>query len=376
MLNNTDRKIINMVRQHPLISRVEIVEKLKISKPIVSISVKKLMEKGLLKEEDSHKTPSKGFGRKRIGLSFVPDCINIIGIDIGGTKLEGIVGDLDGNIIHTVTYSTKNIKTKERLFNLIYRAIDELLHASKKDVLGIGIGVPGTVNTKNLTVEYMPAFELKNIDLKTPVEEKYGLPTFIENDVTLDVYAEHRIGAGRGKKNLFLVSIGTGVGGGIIINGDMYTGANGKAGELGEMITDWRKDKNTRTKTSFGALELWISGNSLEKKLSSMGIKSVKEGFELLEKNKDVEKVIKEGIEHLGVAISNIIFLFGLEVIIIKGGIGYNQFEKIMEYMLPVIEDVVPSEILCDVDFKKGVFGRFGVAIGGLFYVEKEVLKI
>lgn len=376
MLNNTERRIINVVRKHDLISRIEIVEKLGVSKPVVSINVKKLIEKGFIREVENYKGPLKSFGRKRIGLSFIPNCMHVIGIDVGGTKLEGIIGDLDGNILKGVRYPTKDINNKEELLKTIYRAIEELMNASDKDILGIGIGVPGTVDAKNEVVEYMPAFKLEHVDLETPIEKRFNLPTFIENDVTLDAYAESRIGAGKNNKNLFLVSIGTGVGGGTIINGKIYTGANGKAGEIGEMITDWEREKNARGKSSFGPLELWFSGSSLEKRLSNLGVESVREGFALLGKDKRVTEMIKTGIEHLGVAISNLIFLLNPEVIIIKGGIGYNQFDRIMKFMMPIIKNIVPDGILDKIDFKRGEFNRFGVAIGGVFLVEKEVLRI
>ncbi len=374
MLNNTEKRIINLIRENPTISRIEIVERLKLSKPVVSVNIKRLIELGFVRETDES-VASRKFGRKRIGLSFVPDCMYIVGIDIGAAKIEAIIGDLDGNIVKSKKLSTEGIKTKGRLIESIQSIIYELIRGFKKKIVGIGVGVPGTVGPTGGIVKDMPAFGLKDIDLKNPLEKEFRLPVFVENDVTLDAYAEGRIGAGRGYKNLFLLSLGKGIGGGIIVEGEIYRGSTGDAGEVGRIFTDWENDKNL-INPSFGVLEGWFSGISLEKKLLTIGINTPKEGFALMEKDKRVEKIIKDGIYHTGIALANVIFILNPEVIIIKGGIGYNQYEKIMKYMTPIIEEIVPSEILKDVTFKRGMFKEFGVAIGAIFLAQKEILEI
>ena len=374
MLNNTERQIINIIRENKSISRIEIVEKLKLSKPVVSVHIKRLMELGFVRENKENHT-SKKFGRRRIGLSFVPDCMYVIGIDIGGTKLEGIIGDLDGNIVRSLRYSTRNITTQRELEELLIKTITKLKEKFNKNIIGIGIGVPGTVEPGPGIVKYMPAFELRNVNLKTFLEDKFGLPVYIENDVTLDTYAESRIGTGRDYKNIFLISIGTGIGSGIIIEKEIYRGSRGTAGEIGNMVTDWSVDKKFFP-LSFGPLEEWFSGASLEKKFKGLGIQDVKEGFELMDERRDVASIIKRGIEHIGVALSDIIYLLNPEVVIIKGGIGYNQYDRIMTYMLPIIKKIVFPDILEGVRFEKGKIKEFGVAIGALFFVQNNILQI
>lgn len=374
MLNNTERRILNIIRENKSISRIEIVERLKLSKPVVSVHIKKLIELGFVRENKENHT-SKKFGRRRIGLSFVPDCMYVIGIDIGGTKLEGIIGDLDGNIVRSLKYSTRGITTQKELEGLLTKTVAKLKDKFLKNIIGIGIGVPGTVEPDLGVVKYMPAFGLRNVNLKVFLEDKFGLPVYIENDVTLDAYAESRIGTGRDYKNIFLVSIGTGIGSGIIIEKKIYRGSRGTAGEIGNIITDWSIDKKFFP-LSFGPLEEWFSGASLEKKFSVLGIQDIKKGFELMEERKDVASIIKKGIEHIGVALSDIIYLLNPEVVIVKGGIGYNQYDRIMAYMLPVIKKIVFPEILEGVRFERGKIKEFGVAIGALFFVQKSILKI
>ncbi len=370
MLNNTERNIIEIVRKNRGISRIEIVEILNLSKPVVSVNIKKLIDLGFIREIEGNYT-SKKFGRKRIGLSFVPDCMHLIGIDVGGTKIEGIVGDLDGNIVKSIKNSTRGIKNKDTFVELVKNTIKELKKDCKKKVAGIGIGIPGTLDVKTQKIKYMPAFDLSDVDLKTPLEKEFKIPVYIENDVTLDAYAESRIGAGKGYKNIVLISIGTGIGSGIIIDGTIYRGSTGKAGEVGNMITDWTEDQKFTGK-AFGYLEQWFSGAKLEERFAPFG---VKEGFEATQDAK-LQAVIKEGITHLGLAISNTILILNPEIVILKGGIGYAQYEKIMSLVNPLLERVLPYEIIEDVKFAKGRFKEFGVAIGGVFFAQKNILQI
>ncbi len=370
MLTQTERRILNIIRKNRGISRIEIVEKLKLSKPVVSVNIKRLIELGFVKEIEENHT-SKKFGRKRIGLSFISDCMYIIGIDIGGTKLEAILGDLDGNIIKNTRASTRGIRKTEDLLSVVFSAVERLKSDFSNEIIGIGVGVPGTVDIKGI-IKYMPAFGLKDVKLKKALEERFAIPVHIENDVTLDAYAESRIGAGQGYADIFLLSIGTGIGGGIIIDREIYRGSKGKAGEIGFMITDWSKEKNS-IKEGFGPLENWFSGAFLEKKIKEL---SIEEAFRYLDTRKDLKSIIEKGLEHIAIAIANAIFILNPEIIILKGGIGYGQYHKIMEVIRPIIQKVIPHDILEDVHFNRGKLREFGVALGGLFYAQREILQL
>ncbi|RKX48303.1 MAG: ROK family transcriptional regulator, partial [Thermotoga sp.] len=357
------------------ISRVDISRKTGLSKPVVSIVTSRLIKNGLIKEVGEGKSTKKT-GRRPIMLSFVPDYMYVVGLDIGGTKLEGVLADLEGNIVDKIVAPTKDVHTEKDLYDLVSHSVKALIKGRKNKILGIGIGVPGTVDWKTGIINYMPAFELRNVNLKDYVQKKFDLTVLIENDVNLDALAESKIGAGKGFKYILMVSIGTGTGAGLILNGAIFRGSYGKAGEFGYIITDWEKEK-LFSRDSFGYLEEWFSGQALERKFSEKGLGSnLKDIFDLLDKDKTVERIIKEGCEHLALAIANAIVLLNPEIVIIKGGIGYNQYEKIMAYTVPILEKVVPPEIFEDVSFRKGKLERFGVALGGVFLVIEEILKI
>ena len=375
MLSETERRILKLIKESGEISRVDISRKTGLSKPVVSIVTSKLIKNGLIREIGEGRSTKKT-GRRPIMLSFVPDYMYVVGLDVGGTKLEGVLADLEGNIVNEVVIPTESIRTEKDLFNLVLYSVETLMKGREDKILGIGIGVPGTVDWKTGIINYMPAFELRNVNLKKYVQEKFNLTVLIENDVNLDALAESKIGAGKGFKYILLVSIGTGTGAGLILNGAIFRGSCGKAGEVGYIITDWEKEKFF-SKDSFGYLEEWFSGQSLERKFSERGFeRDLKDVFNLLNEDGEIEKIIREGCEHLALAIANAIVLLNPEIVIIKGGIGYNQYEKIMAYTVPILEKVVPPEIFEDVSFRKGKLERFGVALGGVFLVIEEILKI
>jgi hypothetical protein len=143
-------------------------------------------------------------------------------------------------------------------------------HAGKTPLLGISIGVPGVVDKKKGTISYMPSFNISNLNLESVLKDKFELPVYLENDVTLSAYGEIWIGNGKQYNTILLVSIGTGIGGGIVIDNKVHTGLGGNAGEICDMVTDWTQERDK--KSGFGRLEEWVGGHALEQFISEKKI--------------------------------------------------------------------------------------------------------
>lgn len=370
---NSEARVLEFIRNNSLVSRAQIASKIQMSKPMVSEAVQRLVELGVVKEIKKGKSSSKG-GKKPILLSFDPKYRHVIGIDIGGTKIKATVTDLNGELVISKNFSSKNIRSKDDFYNLI-KNIVESLNFGKDKLLGIGIGVPGTVDSRTGFVSYMPAFDLRDIPLKKDFEEMTKLPIFVGNDVNLNALGEMWKGAAKGCKNVLMISLGTGTGAGIIINGHLYEGSKGMAGEIGYSITDWSKEKIHDL--PFGRLERWFSGYFFEKTLEKHfpGM-TVKEFFELSDSDPNLGKILSEACEHLALAISNAVCLLNPEVVVIGGGIGYNQYEKIIKRILPVLETVTPKEILDGVYFTKASLADLGVCLGAIYMVQKNTFII
>jgi glucokinase len=164
-----------------------------------------------------------------------------IGIDLGGTTIKGMILGSDGfrsEIVRVPTYTPSAGKTVlENIIILIERLLTENQH--KCEIHGIGIGSPGFIDLNGNVLggaENIPGWE--GTQIFTPVIEKFGVPVKAFNDVTVMAFGEYRFGAARGIKNCVCIALGTGVGGGLIIDGRLYGGTHGMAGELGHICID------------------------------------------------------------------------------------------------------------------------------------------
>ncbi len=164
-----------------------------------------------------------------------------IGIDLGGTNIKGIVIDKSGRGSHLTRIPTEAHKGGEHVLDKILSLIDILNKKTAKDeqIIGIGIGTPGFVDADGTVLggaENIPGW--KGVQLYSPIIRKFGLHAVASNDVTVATLAELKFGAGKGVKNMACFALGTGVGGGIIIDGKVYKGSHGMAGELGHIVVE------------------------------------------------------------------------------------------------------------------------------------------
>ncbi|HPD38847.1 MAG TPA: ROK family transcriptional regulator [Mesotoga infera] len=370
-LRETEEKVMRIVRSEGLISRADIARKSGLSKPVVSVVVNNFISQGSIVEAKEGESSRKG-GKKPILLSFVPDYNYIVGVDVGGNKLISILSDLDGKIVEKAKFSTKSICDEKAFFELVEKSVLAVMKVPVSKVMGIGIGVPGTVSPESGMIFYMPAFGLRKVNLKRHVEERFKVPTFISNDVTLNALGEMWAGAAKGCRNVFLMALGTGTGAGLIINNELYEGTSGMAGEIGYMITDWSREKNLSF--VFGSLESWFSGYAFEKLLSEFENEpTVAQMFDHSDVNPRFKEIVTVACEHLSVVVANVITLLDPDVVVITGGIGYNQYDRILSLIMPVLKRTVPGEILERVTFKRGELGEMGVSLGAVCNVQRKV---
>lgn len=183
-----------------------------------------------------------------------------IGIDLGGTYTKLALVDKRGRLFHKATISTVAYNTREALLDSITDKIDKILKSVRltaNDLLGIGIGVPGLVDFERGLIYYLtnvPGW--KNVLLKKFLEKRLKAKVLIDNDVNLMALGEYRFGAGKGTKNLVCLTLGTGVGGGIILGGELYRGSSSVAGEIGHMPL--KQDGLSCNCGSFGCLERYV----------------------------------------------------------------------------------------------------------------------
>jgi len=238
----------------------------------------------------------------------------VIGIDLGATNIRGAVVS-DDNVSEIISRRIQTRGTKEQVLGDVYSLIDALIDA---EVKAIGIGVPSVVDVKRgivYDVIHIPSW--KEVHLKELLESRYHIPVFVNNDANCFALGEHYFGKGKGVADMIGVTIGTGLGSGIIINNHLYAGKNCGAGEFG--MVDYL-DNN---------VEYYCSGSFFKNVYGLNGEDVFKNA-----KNGDAQalKLYSEMGTHLGNAIKMIMYTYDTGLIILGGSVqmAFDLFEKSM----------------------------------------------
>ena len=252
--------------------------------------------------------------------------MKIIGMDIGGTKINAAL--VDGNrIIRKESVPTPYDRPAATVLNTVMEILKNLF---EDDVAGIGIGVPGLVDLdKNLVLDVLNIPSWTTVPLKADMEKKFGIPVFVNNDANCFALGERYFGKGKKYQNFIGVSLGTGLGTGIIINGRLYSGRFSGAGEFGLVIY---RDK---------CLEAYASGQFFK----DQGLKGDEIAEQARKGDPTALNLIHEMGEHLGRAVIDIMFALAPEAIIFGGSVS-RSFDLFGDSMRKVIEKEFPYQRL------------------------------
>lgn len=250
----------------------------------------------------------------------------IIGIDLGGTNIKIGILDKAFKIKAKTILSTKEFSGKNSLIAAISGGILLLLSKckiKKQYILGIGIGLPGPIDYQKGMVHYFPNIAgWRNVPLAKIIARQTGFPVFIDNDVNLIALAESRFGAGRLAKNMVCLTLGTGVGGGIIVEGGLYRGSSFSAGEIGHIPISFSGPKcgcGAR-----GCLESYIGNSHILAKAKRVFGKITLEQLSCKAKSGDIKavKIWRQIGGYLGFALTGVVNFFNPDCIVIGGGVS------------------------------------------------------
>ncbi len=283
----------------------------------------------------------------------------LVAVDLGGTKTRTSLVDKD-RIIRQITFLTEPEKGKSFILKELFKSIDYV--SESKKINAILIAVAGITDGK--IVLEATNLALKNFKLASIIERKYNKPCFLENDANSFAYAEfvNLRKKDNSLKNLVGITLGTGVGAGIIINGEVYRGLNNSAGEAGHMTVNSQHKKCKCG--NFDCLELYASSNFIEKEYLKAGHhKLTAEEVSMLYKtDKAAKKAISDFAKNVAVGVVNLANILAPQVISIGGGLSNIDyiFKPISEYFkkhaFPTIKD--------NVKVLKSSLGRNAVALG------------
>ena len=277
--------------------------------------------------------------------------MRLIGIDIGGMSIKIGLVDGQGEILDVERFKT-NLNPNDAILDMVV-AIKELLKRNnlvKSDLLGIGIGCPGAVKSDVGVIDYLPNLGWENIEIASKLKSEFGVKVKISNDANVATLAEVIYGAAKGYKTCAMYTIGTGVGGGMVIDGKLFEGGFSRGGELGHMTLFMDGEQCSCGRK--GCIECYTSATALikqtkEKMLENMDsimwdysdgkIDNVngKTAFECAKKgDKAAIEVRDRYIEYLGESLLNMFNIFRPEVFIIGGGISAQG-----DYLIKLLED-------------------------------------
>jgi glucokinase len=185
----------------------------------------------------------------------------VIGIDTGGTKLLGGVVDDSFAVRDRVRRLWQDVGRREVL-DLMVDAVEEA-RAAAPDAAAVGFGIPALVDPATGEVRFSTHLPLAGLRFQDLMEERLGLPVFVDNDANLAVLAEQRAGAARGALDVAMLTLGTGIGGGLILGGRLYRGAHGGAAELGHVVVDMDGPPCQGACPGRGCLEVMASGTAI-----------------------------------------------------------------------------------------------------------------
>ena len=303
----------------------------------------------------------------------------VVGVDVGGTNIKFGIVSSSGKVISRSSLSTKSfIHSKKGLIEAVSKSVLVLMEQcgiKKKDVTGVGVGFPGLIDAKKGVVQFLPNIPgWRNIPARKIFQDRLRLPIFIDNDVKLITLAEWRYGAGREFKNIICITLGTGVGGGLVIDNKLYRGEGFVAGELGHLPLN--ENGPHCNCGSFACLESYVGNKRLVKRASEI-IKNknvtLEEMFRLAnQRNAQAMRFWTEVATHIGNGLVGVVNLLNPRRIIIGGGVANNW-----KYLAPTIRSIIKTRAMSTqarmVEIVRAQLGDDAGIIGAKVLVQDEI---
>src|SRR5512140_662183 len=345
--------ILEIIRRESPIARTTIAKRLEISLPTVMRIVDQLLEEGFVRP---HGDTEWSGGRRRPLLEFNAHGNVVLGVDMGGTKLYGALSEISGRII-AESVVERNGAAGEECYKLLTRLIDDLLACPElrgRRVRGIGVGAPGITQHRDGIVKRAYALNWKDFPLKERLHKKYKLPITVDNDVNLAALGELWFGVGQDAQNMVPITIGAGIGAGIIIDGTLYRGSREASGEIGHMIPG--REFLGKTYVDFGVLESVASATGMVKRIPKRAASTINptagEIFQAARQGQAwARNIIDEAVDYLTIAIANLTVLFDPELIVLGGaltpyaGMLAEAITKRMQGSIPVLPRLEVSNL-------------------------------
>ena len=338
IIRNINRfDVLHTIRLHDnQISRSELSNLTGLSQATISSIVGHLIEEEALIEDDAYGLGARGRGRPLVMLRLNPDYTHVVGVKISIHQIVFSVTDFVGNVSAADNIPVEPRKlTPAQMVAFIVRGVRACLRKAKKsieDVSGIGVGLPGFVDSNRGLAYWSPVFENANINFRELLQMKFEIPVFVENDANLVTLAELWFGMAKGLENAVVITIEHGTGSGLIFNGKLYRGADGLAAEFGH--TKLSFDGLLCQCGAHGCMETHTASFAILDEAAKAGFRIPKRSLDYHERSRLIQTIISkaEGGDkamkrifdqmgrYLGLGIANLVNLLNPQRIIICQG--------------------------------------------------------
>ncbi|MBN1541666.1 ROK family protein [candidate division KSB1 bacterium] len=301
-----------------------------------------------------------------------------IGLDLGGSFIKYALGDHHGDLLYTGKKPSRADQSQDVIFSVIYEIVDHLREKQKEldgEIAAIGFGSPGSVDfDRGRLIGATPNInEWTDADIRGRLQSRYNLPTWVDNDANVMAYAEARVGAGRGMKNIIALTLGTGIGGGILIDGKIYRGSTYAGAEIGHMSINFAGPPCNCG--NYGCIEQYASAPAMlrfyEANLKAAG-KSIPKDlstFLLFERSDqgepEAQKAIQETCRYLGYALANLANIFNPDAIIIGGGVA-DADDSLMEMIAQEMKKRALPPAVRNLQVKRAELGNRAGMVGAI----------
>jgi predicted NBD/HSP70 family sugar kinase len=367
--------VLNAVKNHGPISRTDLAQLTGLSPASISNISSALIQTGLIFEKESG--DSSG-GRKPVLLALDPRGGYVIGIKLTEFQVSATLTDLEATVIlnRSAAMDSKDPQVILEYLSAMVQDIIASQHIPQGKLLGIGLGLAGIISTQEGVLRYSPVFGWRNLPIGQILKDKLNVPVYLDNDVNTLTITEQLFGAGRGTDNFLIVTVGRGVGLGIVVNGRIYHGFQGGAGEFGHTVCDEQGPLCDCGK--HGCLETYVADPFLlqaANRILPQPAGDIEEVIRLAKQGQsDLQTIFTIAGRKLGQGIANLINVLNPQLIIISGE-GVRAGDLLFDPMRSAIRTNTIEGLADDTRIQIDSWEDFAWARGAASLVLQELFK-
>jgi glucokinase-like ROK family protein len=387
--------VLQLIHAKRNISRIELSKHTGLSAASITAVVQNLIDKGLVVESGHN---SSALGRKPVSLSLRDDAGFLVGVDLGSFYTRVVVTDIRGTLVYKQESETGIPDGRDPVLSRTLRAIHKAIDDSgmpKNALKGIGIGHSGVIDVNKGLVLSFPRpgqmAEWKNVPLRDILEREFGVPSLLEDSVRAIATAEKHFGLGTGLNDFIYVDVGMGIGAAIFLDGKLYRGPGGSAGEFGHMTVDEHGPLCCcgnygclETLASCGAIIQSVKG-AIEKGVDSkvrelaqgdlnrISIEMI--GQAAMQSDSLSFRVLHEAVSHIAVALADVVNLLNPHVLIFGGALFRSAPELFLEPLKRTIKQRALEKSANEVQLKISTLGSEAGALGAGRLISEIVVE-